>query len=154
MHCLGAAPFSNGAGLFNPMELPTMPRLQPLALVIEDDELVSLSIRRLLEHHQLKVVTASDGREALELVDRIEFDLILLDLMMPELNGFQFLRAFQHTDQEDVPVVVVTSRTDPVNHFWARRLGAVEYIEKPVDGEYLIEVVDRCLRERESRAAL
>ena len=63
MHCLGAAPFSNGAGLFNPMELPTMPRLQPLALVIEDDELVSLSIRRLLEHHQLKVVTASDGRE-------------------------------------------------------------------------------------------
>ena len=131
-----------------------MSRIQPVALVIEDDELVSLTIRNLLERHQVKVVTASDGREALELVDRIEFDLILLDLMLPELNGFQFLRAFQHTDQEDVPIVVVTSRTDPVNHFWARRLGAVEYVEKPVDSEYLIEVVDRCLRERQSPAAL
>jgi DNA-binding response OmpR family regulator len=136
------------------MELPTMSRLQPVALVIEDDELVSLSIRRLLERHQVKVVTAGNGHEALELVDRIGFDLILLDLMMPELNGFQFLRAFQHTDQDDVPIIVVTSRTDPVNHFWARRLGAVDYVEKPVDGEYLIAVVDRCLRERESLPAL
>ena len=131
-----------------------MPRLQPVVLVIEDDELVSLSLRSLLERHRIKVVVTSDGHEALELVDRIQFDLILLDLMLPELNGFQFLRAFQHTDQEDVPVVVVTSRTDPVNHFWARRLGAVEYIEKPVDGDYLIEVVDRCLRQRDDRAAL
>jgi DNA-binding response OmpR family regulator len=136
------------------MELPTMSRLQPVALVIEDDELVSLSIRRLLERHQVKVVTTGNGHEALELVDRIGFDLILLDLMMPELNGFQFLRAFQHTDQDDVPIIVVTSRTDPVNHFWARRLGAVDYVEKPVDGEYLIAVVDRCLRERESLPAL
>jgi len=136
------------------VELPTMPRVQPVALVIEDDELVSLSICTLLERHQLKVVTARDGKEALELVDRFDFDLVLLDLMLPELNGFQFLRAFQHTDQENVPIVVVTSRTDPVNHFWARRLGAVEYVEKPVDSEYLMEVVDRCLRDHGSRAAL
>ena len=131
-----------------------MSRFQPVALLVEDDELVSRSIQRLLERHQIKVVTATDGQEALDLVDRTNFDIVLLDLMLPEVNGFQFLRALRHTDQEELPVVVVTSRTDPVNHFWARRLGAMEYIEKPVDGEYLMEVVDRCLRSREIRTAL
>ena len=131
-----------------------MSRYQPVALLVEDDELVSRSIRSLLERHQIKVVTATDGQQALDLVDRTDFDIVLLDLMLPEVNGFQFLRALRHTDQDELPVVVVTSRTDPVNHFWARRLGAVEYIEKPVDNEYLLEVVDRCLRSREVRTAL
>jgi DNA-binding response OmpR family regulator len=131
-----------------------MPRLQPVALLVEDDELVSRSISSLLERNQVQVVTATDGQEALDLIDRRHFDLVLLDLMLPEVNGFQFLRALRHTDQEDLPVVVVTSRTDPVNHFWARRLGAVEYIEKPVDNEYLMEVVERCLRARKLSTAL
>ena len=131
-----------------------MPRLQPVALLVEDDELVSRSIGSLLERHQIQVVTAADGQEALDLIDRTDFDIVLLDLMLPDVNGFQFLRALRHTEQDDLPVVVVTSRTDPVNHFWARRLGAMEYIEKPVDNDYLMEVIDRCLRERELRTAL
>ena len=131
-----------------------MSRYQPVALLVEDDELVLRSIQSLLERHQIRVVTATDGQQALDLVDRTDFDIVLLDLMLPEVNGFQFLRALRHTDQEELPVVVVTSRTDPVNHFWARRLGAVEYIEKPVDSEYLMEVVDRCLRSGEVRTAL
>ena len=131
-----------------------MPRLQPVALLVEDDELVSRSIRSLLERNQIQVVAATDGQEALDLIDRTEFDIVLLDLMLPDVNGFQFLRALRHTEHDDLPVVVVTSRTDPVNHFWARRLGAMEYIEKPVDGDYLLEVVDRCLRSRELRTAL
>lgn len=123
-----------------------MSRTQPVVLLVEDDELVSRSVATLLERNQIRVVGATDGKQALELVDRFEFDLVLLDLMLPEVNGFQFLRALRHTEQQEVPVVVITSRTDPVNHFWARRLGAVEYLEKPVDGNYLMEVVDRCLR--------
>lgn len=122
-----------------------MSRIQPVALLVEDDELVSRSVGALLERNRIRVVSASDGKEALELVDRFEFDVVLLDLMLPEVNGFQFLRALRHTEQQQVPVIVITSRTDPVNHFWARRLGAVEYLEKPIDGNYLMEVVDRCL---------
>lgn len=131
-----------------------MSRNQPVVLLVEDDELVSRSVGTLLERNQCRVVCAADGREALELVDRFEFDLVLLDLMLPEVNGFQFLRALRHTGQQAVPVVVITSRTDPVNHFWARRLGAVEYLEKPVDGNYLMEVVDRCLRTEEPQTAV
>jgi DNA-binding response OmpR family regulator len=131
-----------------------MSRLQPVALLVEDDELVSRSIGSLLERNQIRVVSATDGQEALDLIDRTDFDLVLLDLMLPDVNGFQFLRALRHTEQEDLPVVVVTARTDPVNHFWARRLGAMEYIEKPVDNDYLMEVVDRCLRVRELPTAL
>jgi len=131
-----------------------MSRLHPVALLVEDDELVSRSIRRLLERNQIQVVAATDGQEALDLIDRTDFDIVLLDLMLPDVNGFQFLRALRHTGHEDLPVVVVTSRTDPVNHFWARRLGAMEYIEKPVDSDYLMEVVDRCMRSREIRTAL
>ena len=126
-----------------------MPRFQPVALLVEDDDLVSRSIQSLLERHRIKVVRAADGQEALDLIDRTDFDIVLLDLMLPEVNGFQFLRALRHTEQDGLPVVVVTSRTDPVNHFWARRLGAVEYIEKPVDNDYLMEVVDRCLRSKD-----
>ena len=103
-----------------------MSRTQPVVLLVEDDELVSRSVATLLERNQIRVVGATDGKQALELVDRFEFDLVLLDLMLPEVNGFQFLRALRHTEQQEVPVVVITSRTDPVNHFWARRLGAVD----------------------------
>lgn len=126
-----------------------MSRIQPVVLLVEDDDLVSKSIRALLERNQVKVICARDGQQALDLLDRTQFDLVLLDLMLPEVNGFQFLRALRHTEQDDVPVVVVTSRTDPVNHFWARRLGAVDYLEKPVDNDYLMEVVERCLRPRQ-----
>ena len=82
-----------------------------MALLVEDDELVSRSIGSLLERNQIKVVVAADGREALELVDRTDFDVVLLDLMLPEVNGFQFLRALQHTEQHEVPVVVVVAST-------------------------------------------
>ena len=77
-----------------------MSRLQPVALLVEDDELVSLSIRSLLERNQIQVVLATDGQQALDLVDRTEFDIVLLDLMLPQVNGFQFLRALRHTDRD------------------------------------------------------
>ncbi len=127
-----------------------MSRIQPVVLIVEDDEFISGKISAVLEHNQIRVACAADGRQALDFLDREDFDVVLLDLMLPEVNGFQFLRALRPTDQDGVPVVVMTSRTDPVNHFWARRLGAVEYLEKPVDSEYLMEVIDRCLRMREA----
>jgi chemosensory pili system protein ChpA (sensor histidine kinase/response regulator) len=135
-------------------EFFAMSLTQPVALLVEDDELVSRSVGTLLERNQFRVVSAADGKEALELVDRFDFDVVLLDLMLPEINGFQFLRALRHTNHKRVPVVVITSRTDPVNHFWARRLGAVEYVEKPVEGEYLLEVLDRCLNPGPAAAPL
>jgi adenylate cyclase len=86
-------------------------RVNPLVLVIEDDEAARGLIRVSLEDAGCRVVEATNGARALESLNDIKPDLILLDLIMPEIDGFQFLTALRnHPSHRAVPVVVVTAR--------------------------------------------
>ncbi len=80
-------------------------------LVVEDDPITRELLRRLLQAEGFEVVTAENGRVGLERVDEKRPALVILDLMMPEVDGFQFLEALRHRQEwQQLPVVVVTAK--------------------------------------------
>jgi DNA-binding response OmpR family regulator len=96
------------------------------------------------------VVAAPDGAAALILLSRRPFDLILSDILMPVLDGFQLLEIVRHKRIE-TPVVFLTGRMGSASEARARELGAVDYITKPIHREVLLQRLARVLRTR-SRA--
>ncbi len=114
-------------------------------LVVEDDDLALRTLTAILQRSHLSVRSAHDGLEGLAAVRRQVPDLVLLDLMLPELNGFQFLRRLRADPVARVPVIVVTARTDPVNAYWAHRLGADDLVHKPFTIDRLMAAIDRQL---------
>src|SRR5919108_2014662 len=105
-------------------------------LVVDDDpdiiDLVSYSLRR--DGHQ--VLAACDGRQALEIVERSAPDLILLDVMLPQLSGFEVCRRIRQRSR--VPIILLTARGDEVDKVWGLDLGADDYITKPFGHKELL----------------
>ncbi len=73
-----------------------------------------------------------DGAQAIDAVRRAVPDLVVLDVMMPELNGFQVCREI-HAMHPKLPIVMLSSKADPADRFWAQQCGASAFISKPVD---------------------
>jgi len=123
---------------------------QRSALVIEDDVGIRTLVTHLLERAKVHVKTAEDGAKALELVRQHPFEVIVLDLMMPTMNGFDFLDTLRAERPELVAkVIVVTARTDrgeaPVCD------GVFTMLRKPFDITELLNAAERCLAKTSER---
>lgn len=98
-------------------------------LVVDDEKLIVKGIRFSLEQDGMEVDTAYDGEEALELAERNEYDVILLDVMLPEMSGFevcQQIRGFS-----DVPIIMLTAKNDDMDKILGLEYGADDYLTKP-----------------------
>ena len=115
-------------------------------LVVEDDPSVRETASLLLERAGLRVSVVADGKEAVEMVARNDFDLVLLDVMIPSLDGFGVCRAIRRESQ--VPIVMLTARTDTVDVVTGLELGADDYVTKPFKGPELVARVRAALRRR------
>ncbi|MEJ5186459.1 MAG: response regulator [Candidatus Geothermincolales bacterium] len=116
-------------------------------LVVDDEPDVARIIAFNLELEGLSVRVAHDGRQALEEVARRKPDCILLDIMMPEVDGWEVLRRLKSDPStSDIPVIMVTARGSDVDRLKGYSGGAVEYITKPFDLDDLKEQVKRALR--------
>lgn len=98
-------------------------------LVVEDDIHIARLITDYLEIEGMSVQTASDGKAGLDLARSGEWDLILLDLMLPILDGFELLRTLR--DETEIPVLMVSARSEDIDKIRALGLGADDYITKP-----------------------
>lgn len=113
----------------------------PLVLVIDD----SPTETRILGHNLTKagyrVESASDGLEGVETARRLMPDLILMDVIMPALNGFQATRML-HRDEAtaQIPIIILSTKDQPTDRTWGLRQGAVDYLVKPVD---MVELLGR-----------
>ncbi|MBC8199750.1 MAG: response regulator [Desulfobacterales bacterium] len=116
----------------------------PSILVVEDDNLTQKLIKRLLETRGYGVTIAGDGIEALLYLGKKEFDLIISDINMPNLDGFKLLEMMGQKGIE-TPVMFMTSRTDPEDELRGFKLGARDYIKKPIQKEILLMRVERAL---------
>ena len=107
-------------------------------LVVDDEKLIVKGLRFSLEQDDMEVDCAYDGEEALEMVKRKEYDMILLDVMLPKYDGFEVCR--QIRDFSDVPVIMLTAKGEDMDKILGLEYGADDYITKPFE---IKEVVAR-----------
>jgi DNA-binding response OmpR family regulator len=113
-------------------------------LVVDDEaRLVSL-VEMYLAQSGFKVVAAANGREALAVAERQEPDLIILDLMMPEMDGYEFMRLYRA--EHDTPIILLTARVDSDDKVAGLEAGADDYLTKPFRPRELMARVKTVLR--------
>jgi DNA-binding response OmpR family regulator len=111
----------------------------PTILLVEDETTLSETLRYNLEREGYTVAVASDGVQGLELARRERPDLVVLDVMLPRLDGFSVCRILRQ--ENDVPIIMLTARQDEVDRIAGLELGADDYISKPFSlGEFLARV--------------
>ena len=103
-------------------------------LVVDDSEANRDMLSRRLQRRGFTVATAAGGREALELVRANQYDVILLDLMMPDIDGMQVLRTLRETlSASELPVIIATAKDESVDIVEGLKAGANDYVTKPLD---------------------
>ena len=105
-------------------------------LVVDDEKLIVKGIRFSLEQEGMEVDCAYDGEEALEYARRCEYDLVLLDVMLPKLDGFQVCQ--QIREFSDMPIVMLTAKSEDMDKILGLEYGADDYITKPFAIEELL----------------
>ena len=115
-------------------------------LIVEDDKKTASLVALYLEREGFNTLVASDGREALEAVRQERPALVILDVMMPGLTGFEVLEAIKAEDNlKDTPVVMLTARGQEADTLKGISLGAADYIVKPFRPAELLARVQRLL---------
>lgn len=119
-------------------------------LIVDDETKLRQMIRVYLEQEGYRVVEAANGREAMYVARYEKPDLIILDLMMPEMGGYEFMRAY--SKEADTPVIMLTAKVEDTDKILGLEVGADDYITKPFNVRELIARVRAVLR-RSGRAA-
>lgn len=113
-------------------------------LVVDDKASVRNLVRDYLEAEGFRVVVAANGREALYAARAEKPDLILLDIMMPEVNGYEFLKTYRR--ERDTPVILLTAKLDEMDKVLGLELGADDYVTKPFGMKELVARIHAVLR--------
>ena len=113
-------------------------------LVIEDDPDQRRLLERMLVGSGWRVATAPDGETGLAAAKNHPPDAIVLDVMMPRLNGYQTCRQLKADPATaGIPIVMCTSKDQPADEFWASEVGADAFLAKPIDIGRLVQTLDR-----------
>jgi DNA-binding response OmpR family regulator len=133
---------------FNPPEIFTHSwdnPIMPQTILIVDDEkrMVSL-LKSYLEQEGYRAAAAYNGREALEVARREDPDLVVLDIMMPEMNGYEFMRA--RRAESNTPIIMLTAKVEDEDKIIGLELGADDYITKPFKPRELMARIRNILR--------
>ena len=118
-------------------------------LIVDDDSINLMALFHILRS-DYNILTAADGKSALEKINKFMPDLILLDVIMPDMNGFEVLAELKKSDKtKSIPVIIITGLIENENE--GLTLGAVDYIRKPFNNEDVKQKVSRQLEILNSR---
>ena len=115
-------------------------------LIVEDEEKIARFIELELVHEGYEIVKTNNGRTGLEIAEKGEIDLVILDIMLPELNGLEVLRRLRRTS--DIPVIMLTARDAVMDKVSGLDAGADDYITKPFAIEELLARIRVALKKR------
>lgn len=131
---------------------------QSAVLVVDDSRTVTIALQRILESAGYLTVAAFDGAQAVEMAERYRPDLILMDIVMPRMNGFEATRAIlAKPDTRYTPIIIVSGNDQPSDRIWGTRIGAKGFLSKPINKSELLKTIqttllmarrDQALRER------
>jgi DNA-binding response OmpR family regulator len=115
-------------------------------LIIDDNDLQLKYMAELLSSHGYSTETSMDSRKAIETILRVNPKLVILDIMMPHLDGFTVLKRMREEKKlSKIPVIIYSGKSYPTDEKKARSLGANSYIIKPVKGSVIVEEVKKYL---------
>ncbi|SMC26943.1 twitching motility two-component system response regulator PilH [Andreprevotia lacus DSM 23236] len=108
-------------------------------LIVDDSPTERHFLGELLTKNGFQILTVESGEEAVAKAKEIMPDLILMDVVMPGMNGFQATRTISRDDAtKHIPIIMCTSKNQETDKVWGKRQGAVEYVVKPVDPQELL----------------
>ena len=116
-------------------------------LIIEDEQVLASLLKRKLSRRGYQSIIAADGREGLKKIKEIQPDLILLDIVMPEMSGLEVMEAKQRIETiKDIPIIIISNSGQPVEISRAQKLGAEDWIVKTnFDPEEVVKKVEKIL---------
>jgi twitching motility two-component system response regulator PilG len=118
----------------------------PRVLLVDDSRVVQKIVEMTLWRERIEVVTASDGLEALATVVDAQPDLMLLDILLPRMDGYQVCQVVRHhQDYRDLPILLLSGKDSVLDHLRGRLAGSTDYISKPFDTAELVWRVKRYL---------
>lgn len=116
-------------------------------LVVDDSTTNVVLLEAILDEKGYRIETALNAKEAYNLIEKNPPNLILLDLLMPKISGFDFLQEIRKNENtKNTPVIVVSALTDEENIDKIMEMGAIDFIKKPIDLQYLVEKVESVLQ--------
>ncbi len=118
--------------------------MNPKILVVDDDKEIAEAIAKLLELNDFKVIKAYDGIEALKVVKEHSIDLVILDVMMPNLDGMSTLKILR--EDNNIPVIMLSAKSQDYDKVLGLQVGADDYIVKPYNPQELVARVNATLR--------
>lgn len=114
-------------------------------LVVDDDKHTRMLIKAVLEAEHYTVFLAANGEEALEMTDKEHVDLVVLDIMMPKMNGYEFTKILRENDN-NLPILMVSAMHQPEDKHKGFIVGTDDYITKPIDEEEMLLRIKALLR--------
>ncbi len=112
-------------------------------LVVDDSPTEVFQFKGMLEKVGHEVITAENGRDGVAMAFDDQPDIVLMDIVMPDMNGFQATRQLSRSEQTShIPVIIVSSKDQDTDKVWGERQGAKAYITKPVDEEELVTLIN------------
>jgi twitching motility two-component system response regulator PilH len=115
-------------------------------MIVDDSPTDTYLLQAILERNGYQTLTAENGNEGIEVARLIKPDLILMDVVMPEMNGFQAMRLLgSDPETASIPVILVTRKNQQVDRTWGLRQGARDYITKPVNEGSLLSTISEAL---------
>ena len=115
-------------------------------LIVDDSPSQLIGLKRIVEKMGHQVITAEDGSAGVEVAKREVPDLILMDVVMPNLNGFQATRTIAKDSKTGhIPIILVTTKDQETDKVWGMRQGAKAYVTKPVDEGELVKMIGKLL---------
>jgi len=120
-------------------------------LVVDDDPDICSLIKTALIFKEYEVAIANDGFEAATMAAQYLPDLIILDVMMPKMDGFRVCRNLRQMEEfRETPIVFLTAKDSESDEEWGKRMGGTCYLTKPLDMKLLLSTVQECLEQVES----
>ena len=115
-------------------------------LIVDDSKVERLILKEILTELKFSIFEAENAVEGIQKANEIKPDLILMDVVMPGMNGFQATRQIiSNESMKDIPVIMCTSKNQATDKIWGQRQGAKAYIVKPIQKELLIAEIEKLL---------
>ncbi len=116
-------------------------------LIVDDSRTIQFTLKKMLEQGGYTILLADDGTQAIDMAKQHDPDLILMDVIMPGINGFRATRLLNNDEQTaGIPIIMMSSDEQAMQEFWVNKIGAKDFLNKPFVRAQLFQKIEKFLR--------